>query len=69
MLKKAEVNGDFMNIDEWKKMVKLAVIKKDQQRITIQCFLYKVLDYLNPTCKMSVFWWQHAFKTPTFFLD
>jgi len=65
VLKKAVVNGDFMNIDEWKKMVKLAVIKKDQQRITIQCSLYKVLDYLNPTCRMSV-WWQHAFKTPTF---
>ena len=24
-----------------------------------------MLDYFNPTCRMSV-WWQHAFKTPTF---
>jgi len=32
---KTVVGGDYMNINEWKKMVKLVAIKKDQQVMTI----------------------------------
>ena len=67
-LKEAVINGEYMSMREWKRLVKQSVLERDKKKIILECSLYKVLKYLKfTTYSFSIIpWWQHAFKNPAF---
>ena len=68
VLRNAVLNGDYLSMSKWKKMVKQIVAKRDLKRIVCGCKLYKVLDYLNIDIAVTSIspWWQHAYRNPSF---
>jgi len=63
VLKVSVMNGEYMSMCKWKKMVIERILMRDIKRISIACSLYKVLDYLHVrNASMVSHWWQHAFR-------